>query len=244
MRLEKIEGDLLPYLKKISLPIKEYEHPQFYRWFQTSLLTDEMIEMQLQSMPFLLWGLATQAFYWINLEENKSFYTMIYESSEAFERQKDSLPLLFRKVLAYPVRSSLTEEPLWQVQMEGISELGCRILKKLKRESRLPPELINLYWKTGFASDWQEKAMFVVTEDHASDVPNKLALYEPSPLMRFLLQNPFFNSIDLSGMTLRQCIENDLVRYTVHHKKEVYLLTLDYSEAEHQGPFTKRLFWV
>lgn len=103
MRLEKIEGDLLPYLKKISLPIKEYEHPQFYRWFQTSLLTDEMIEMQLQSMPFLLWGLATQAFYWINLEENKSFYTMIYESSEAFERQKDSLPLLFRKVLAYPV---------------------------------------------------------------------------------------------------------------------------------------------
>lgn len=244
MRIQKIIGDILPYLQKMSLPITDGGEPELYRWLQTPKLSDEMIEKCIAEMPWLLWELAEQAFYQQNLGEESCFHTIMVNSLAEFELQKDALPLLFHNVIACRVHSSLKNERLWEVQVKGISGLGSRVLEKRKLASCLPPELTDLYWNQGFASDCKEKALFAVTIENTAEETIESTLFEPSLFMKDLMKTSFFHSIDLSSLTLRQCAKHALVRYIVCHKKEVYLLSLDYSEAKQQGPFTKRLYWA
>lgn len=232
MKIKKSDESILNVIKKIAIPILSYGSHE--HWLYKKEVSNDKIMNRLQSMPTLLLKLAEHYFYNRNLGADDSFCSIMFFTSKEFETHLDAVRQIFNKVSACPVQISLREDGMWKIQVQHISCVGQKILEQLRENSLLPPELIQLYMDTQYAVDYMEEALFLITEDDAINDESC-----PSAFVKSLFENDFFRSIDISGMTLQQCTESELVRYIVSNKEKVYVYVDSCDEI-----FGKQLLWI
>ncbi|MEG2611694.1 MAG: hypothetical protein RR985_05530 [Oscillospiraceae bacterium] len=240
INIKKVDENVICLLKQISLPVIFYEEPSFIHFQKKDELSKEEIKEKLLLMPCLLLELSKQFFYYNNIGSDIQTCTILHFYSNEFELIKDIIVQIFDHVSAFPVIIPPCNENVWQIQIQGISFLGLEMVKLLKKQGLLTAELTNLYINANYTNDYREDAFFSISNDSILQDEKCICAF-----FQQIFENKLIKSIDVSGLSIQQCYENELIRYAVNNKESVYLCVDEIPiVSESDSKFIKTLCWA
>lgn len=143
----------------------------------------------------------------------------MFNESE-FEKVKDTVSLLFKKVLFFSTKTEYEEKPMYVIQVSGTSDLGAEIIEQIDCESDLNKMLSIVYINGTLSSQKCEQSVFICTPDESD---KNLPDFDES--INELFRNKYFNSFDVSALTLAECEKCELLRKITYKKGKSFILT-------------------
>lgn len=229
MNIQKVEINNRQLLDIIQAPLA-YSKIGFPLHYEVDNLCFDELYKGLTENCLILTYLAKLYFRSSNAEVYGNSISNFVLSKTEFEKNKGLLHALFNHIVASDLFTTLTQEELMFISLRGITPTGEEILAKLLAENKIPYELKELYINKKVSDD-ATLGLYRITDCYQA--------YE-SDFLQELINNKYNNSLDISALTLSECMNNEICNYIALNKKDVYI----YVTSAYNSRFnTKHLIW-
>jgi len=184
----------------------------------------------LEQAPLFLLELGAQALYQRLLGPEQPLRRLTFFSLQQWEALRPLAPRLCRKVTLCRAQSPWAPEGLYQLKLQGCTAQGLALLAALPTEEPLTRLLRQLY--LGAEPPRPQKPGIYRC------LPEPGAPQDPTP-WGGLLQQRFFTSLDLTGLSLEQLRRSPALEALVAQKGEAFLFVEEVS-----GLQTRSLCWL
>lgn len=209
----EVKSNKADKLKETFIPIQTLTRINIDETGEQNISTIEIFDFLNSLLPFKIL-LATQYFYDKVCGENNGIHLNTFRDSAPTLNILSILKKLFIKVKVEVALNN--NEKKWLITVSGISAEGKRIIENLRIENYTDSVIQELYITAKLPKSNDKVGLYEITSN------GKLPYSENKNFDSFI-ENNLFRCMDVSSLTLAQCVTNYLIQYIVEHKEKVYL---------------------
>ncbi|WP_238650841.1 hypothetical protein [Paenibacillus piscarius] len=197
------------------------------RFYPPSEQDESSIKLMILNSIGIQAALAHKYFCQRNFKSTHSTNGQIVLFSADIDEAGNGLAMIFDKVFI-----SLREDgrPM-NVQVSEPNALALQAFSKLSADNRINPVIRHFYHDRTFVQDFTHKAYFEIEPDHRESEPNDFYNYLLQGSLIPSYVNPL--SIDVSGLTMEEIEQDDLIRQLAAQVKNLYFVIYESGDPEY-----------
>lgn len=218
MQIKKIKTDIIKFQREIAIPITSSEV------MSSKAIQEEAVISDIRNTEqWVLLELSVQYLYSKLFGENCPICRMLYLSDHDLLRSKSFIEQCFRKKTYYKIKTPLLSYPITQIKVNGITEYGINTVRNIPRNNFFNTLLHDLYIDNSNEPATDEQGLYECTQEGAKS-DNTI-----DDSVRQLFSNRFFNSIDVSGMSISELLHHETINQIVEQKSCSFLFIENFS---------------
>lgn len=215
MKIQKSTDSLLSIQSKISIPILSVE--LISKDSNTTVNIDvKEILYKKNEFPWFFVELATQYLYFNLLGKKHPLCRCLYFSDSEFSTIKDYLQACFINLTYSKIETPMTPYKLWQVKVNGISDLGVEVIENLPYTDTFTALLHELYIDKNMCSLSDVEGLY-----NCCFSKEKLLCTDFE--LNNLASNSFQKSIDVTSLDISCIAKNDTLCQILSMKDDAYI---------------------
>lgn len=165
-------------------------------------LSFSKIEMCIKENPLILLNACTMHFYSALYGDKSDICKyMIFDKSD-FDKIHKAVSCVFKKITCF-ISKTTDNEDIYIYKVQGINELGEKLLIKMEENKSIPKMWQDLYL-SGKCPENEAEGVYAFKS-------NDKVYKEESKMLDSLLENPFFSSMDVSNLTVEEAEETPYI---------------------------------
>lgn len=234
--LRKITFQEMKPIEKEVLTAENLHSITLKRYYPPSDQDENTIKAIILNSIGIQAALAHEYFCRRNFESTFSKTEQIVLFAENVDEAGNELAMIFDKVFI-----SLWEDGrTMNVQVSELNSLALQAFSELIADNRINPVIRHFYIDRTFVQDFIHKAYFEIEPDHRESEPNDFYNYLLQGSLIPSYVNPL--SIDVSGFSMEEIEQDDLIRQLATQVKNLYLVIHESGDPDNPV-FFKNLCW-